>query len=264
MTKTCEAVVHIPDWNDVHEDVASTRVAFRIGAAVRFSELVLVPVVAGAGQQDSFAAQRWQSAEAAIAEALDRWLGGMRRTVYGRLYPYEWISSWPAEALRAHVLSTVPGCGLDRLTFRSDTLDLPAQAPHLAFICMVVSATRGWPQLPAFGEDRFRKVTALALQGQGEQPPIVLSPGAPPDAVLDGLFCWLQELDQAVLITGWTANPAPANADVVKITLTLGRRSPCPMQFVVRRHQLGPDGLRHLLRLLSDTAPMLDKPVDVG
>jgi len=249
----CETAVGMPD-------VSATRVAVRLGGSLRFSELFLVPIIGRTQGLPLCDPVRWTWIRQPLADALDGWIGiKPRRSVFARLYPYDWISSWSAEALRAHVLSTVPGCRPRTLTFLSDPLDLPADAPRLAFICMVLTATRGWPELPAQGEARFRQVIALALQGQEEQAPVVLSPGAPRHAVLDGLFCWLEELDQSVGITGWSVHLDPASADVVKVTLAFGRPA-SPVQFVVRLHQVGPDGLRHLLSLLSDIAPMLEPP----
>lgn len=241
-------------------DSGRTRVAFRLHGSLRFSELFLIPIIGRAQDVPLCDPLRWTWIGQPLADALDRWIDSRTaRSVFGRLYPYDWISSWTPEALQAHVMSIVPGRRPGIMTFHSESLDLPADAPRLAFICMVVTAKRGWPQLPAQGEDRFRKVLALALQCQGEPSPAVLSPGAPEEAVLDGLLRWLHELGQWTPITGWSASPTSAGADVVKITLTLGRRAP-PVQFAVRMHQVGSEGVGHLLGLLAETAPMLEQP----
>lgn len=249
----CESDVRMPD-------VSATRVAFRLGGSLRFSELFLIPIIGRMQDLPLCDPVRWTWIEQPLADALDRWLGSKRRrSVFARLYPYDWISSWTAEALRAHVLSTVPGWHTQTLTFLPEYLDLPAEAPRLVYICIVLTARRGWPELPAEGEARFRKVLALSLQGHEEPEPVVLSPGAPAEAVPDGLFYWLQELAESVGIAGWSVHFTPASADVVKVTLALGRQS-SHVQFAVRLHQVGSDGLRHLLRLLTDTAPMLERP----
>jgi hypothetical protein len=249
----CESDVRMPD-------VSATRVAFRLGGSLRFSELFLIPIIGRTQGLPFCDPVRWTWIGQPLADALDHWLDTrQRRSVFARLYPYDWISSWTAEGLRAHVLSTVPGWRTRTLTFQSESLDLPAEAPRLAFIFMVLTAKRGWPELPAQGEARFRKVVALALQGHEEPEPIVLSPGAPAEAVPDGLFCWLQELSHSVGIAGWSVHFTPASADVVKVTLALGRQS-SHVQFAVRLHQVGSNGLQHLLRLLTDTAPMLERP----
>lgn len=238
----------------------ATRVAFRHCHALRFAELFLVPVIGTTRELPLGDAQRWKWAEEPIANALGGWLGADARTaVFSRLYPYEWISSWPAAALRAHVLSTVPGVTPTRLTFPTQARDLPQEAPRLVFICVVVTATRGWPELPARGEDRFRRIAALALQGPREPAPIVLSPSAPATAILDGLILWLQELDRAAPIKGWTVKvPGPAS-DVIKVTLEFRRPKGRLMQFVVRRNQIGEDGVRHLLATLHEIAPILEE-----
>lgn len=239
-------------------DLSATRVAFRLRRSLRFSELFLVPIIGCTEEELPLCDPvRWTWIERTLADALDEWLGTQTpRSVFARLYPYEWIASWSAEALRAHVLSTVPGCGPGKLTFLSQSLDLPVDAPQLGFLCLVLTTSRGWPQWPVRGGERFRDVVAHALQGPEERPPVVLAPGSLPCAVLEGLFCWLRELQREAQVTAWSIDLTPASAEVVRITLTLATAA-SPIQFAVRIHQIGSEGLRHLIQLLSDMAPML-------
>ena len=258
------------DQVEAHHKLATqiARLAYSVGGKPRFSEMFLVPVIdvpSGRVVEDEAA---WKHASFCIGEALDSWLPPkVRKTVFGGVRPYDWVGTWRPGVLRSHLHSTVPGGSVKQATFLTETIELPEEAPRLGFICMVLTAERGWPQLPAadtLRDNRFKTVVGMALQpGERAECPTVLAPDRMQFAVADGLCLWLHMLNEAVPITGWSVTPLAASPDVVKVTLALESESVRYTQFTLRKHQIGLEGVEAVLAMLHAMAPTIDAPMDM-
>lgn len=252
-----------------HHNLATmaARMTYRVDGRPRFSEVFLLPVIEFADARVIDDPQAWKQADYCIGDALDGWLASKtRKTVFRGVRPYDWIGSWRPGVLQCHLHSTVPGSELTKLNFVTETIDLPAEAPRLGFVCMVLTSERGWPQLPAVDtlrDNRFKTVVSFALQQGKGRAPIVLPPDRVQCAAPDGLCLWLHALHQAVPITGWMALPLQASPDVVKITLTFDHEEVPRTQFTLRKHQLGLNGMNEVLAMLTALAPSIDQPMDV-
>jgi hypothetical protein len=244
------------------------RLAYKVGDHTRFSEMFLVPIIEYAGTQVLDEDVVWRAADHCIGEALNIWLAPKtRKTVFAGIRPYDWIGTWRPGVLQCHLHSTVPGRQQKQVQFLTETIDCPAEAPRLGFICMVLTGERGWPQLPpadTLRDNRFKSVLSFALQKRdGAAGPMVLTPDRVQFAVTDGLCLWLHMVSQAVPIIGWSAAPLAASPDVVKITLAFEHDEVPHTQFTVRKHQVGLEGLECVLSMLREIAPMLDTPMDL-
>lgn len=258
------------DQVEAHHKLATqiARLAYVVGGKPRFSEMFLVPVIdlpTGRVVEDEGA---WKHASYCIGEALDSWLPAkVRKTVFAGVRPYDWVGTWRPAVLRSHLHSTVPGGSVKQTTFLTETIELPADAPRLGFICMVLTAERGWPQLPeadTLRDNRFKAVVGMALQpAERSDCPTVLAPDRMQFAVADGLCLWLHMLHEAVPITGWMVTPLPASPDVVKVTLALESESVRYTQFTLRKHQIGLEGVEAVLSMLDSMAPTIDVPMDL-
>ncbi len=257
------------DQVEAHHRLATqvARLAYLVGGRPRFSELFLVPIIEPAGMRLLQAEEVWRQADICINEALQSWLPPKsRKTVFAGIQPYDWIGGWRPNILRCHLQSTIPGQQLT-VTFLTETIDCPVEAPRLGFICMVVTSERGWPRVPdvdTLRDTRFKSVVSYALQGSPSSPqPTVLPPDRLQYAVADGLALWLHQLHLAVPITGWTAAPNSASPDVVKVTLALDSETVRVTQFTMRKHQIGLEGVGGVLTMLQSLAPTLDMPMDL-
>lgn len=256
------------DKAEAHHRVAQqvARLAYQVGDRPRFSELYLVPIIEAPGTQLLNDAAIWRQADICVNEALQSWLPAKtRKTVFAGIQPYDWIGGWQPGILRCHLHSTIPGQQL-KVSFLTETIDCPPEAPRLGFICIVVTNDAGWLRTPAVDvvrDNRFKAVVSYALQpGPQSPPPLVLTPDRLQFAVADGIALWLQQLDEAVGIKGWTAIPSAASPDVVKVTLALENDSVPLTQFTIRKHQIGLEGVDGVLTMLHALAPMLDNPMD--
>lgn len=258
------------DQVEAHHKLATqvARLAYSVGGKPRFSEMFLVPVIDGPSGRVVEDEAAWKHASFCIGEALDSWLPSkVRKTVFGGVRPYDWVGTWRPGVLRSHLHSTVPGGSVKQATFLTETIELPEEAPRLGFICMVLTAERGWPQLPAadtLRDNRFKAVVGMALQpGELSECPTVLAPDRMQFAVADGLCLWLHMLHESVPITGWSVTPLAASPDVVKVTLALDSDSVRYTQFTLRKHQIGLEGVEAVLAMLHAMAPMMDTPMDM-
>lgn len=258
------------DQAEAHHKLATqiARLAYLVGGKPRFSEMFLVPVIDTQSGRVVDNEAAWKHASYCIGEALDSWLPSkVRKTVFGGIRPYDWVGTWRPGILRSHLHSTVPGGVVKTATFLTETIDLPDDAPRLGFVCMVLTADRGWPQLPAadtLRDNRFKAVVGMALQpGERAEAPTVLAPDRMQFAVADGLCLWLHMLHDAVPITGWSVTPLAASPDVVKVTLALESESVRYTQFTLRKHQIGLEGVEAVLAMLHSMAPTIDAPMDM-
>ena len=258
------------DQVEAHHKLATqiARLAYLVGSKPRFSEMFLVPVIEAPTGRVVDDAAAWKHASYCVGEALDSWLPPkVRKTVFAGIRPYDWVGTWRPAILRSHLHSTVPGDLVKTATFLTETIDLPDDAPRLGFLCMVLTAERGWPQLPAadtLRDNRFKAVAGMALQpGEQAEAPTVLTPDRMQFAVADGLCLWLHMVHQAVPITGWSATPLEASPDVVKVTLALESESVRYTQFTLRKHQIGLEGVEAVLAMLHSMARTIDAPMDM-
>lgn len=258
------------DQVEAHHKLATqiARLAYLVGGKPRFSEMFLVPVIDGPSGRVVDDTAAWKQATYCIGEALDSWLPSkVRKTVFDGIRPYDWVGTWRPAILRSHLHSTVPGGTVKQASFLSENIELPDEAPKLSFICMVLTAERGWPQLPAadtLRDNRFKAVVGMALQPRERaEPATVLAPDRMQFAVADGLCLWLHMMHQAVPITGWMATPLAASPDVVKVTLALDSESVRYTQLTLRKHQIGLEGVEAVLTMLQSMAPTIDAPMDM-
>lgn len=255
---------------EAHHKLATqvARLAYLVGDRPRFSEIFLVPVIEAPGTNLFGDDGIWRQADHCISETLDIWMPPKtRKTVFAGIRPYDWIGTWRPGVLRFHLQSTVPGGQQKKVTFLTETIECPPDAPRLGFICMVLTGDRGWPQLPpadTLRDNRFKAVVQYALQqGEGAPSPTVLTPDRMQFALTDGLCLWLHMLNEAVPITGWTAAPLAASPDVVKLTLAFQDEQVPFTQFTLRKHQVGLEGVESVLAMLKEIAPMMDAPMDM-
>lgn len=258
------------DKSEAHFHVAQqiARLAYAVGSETRFSELYLVPVIAQPGSPVLNDRDVWRKADICINEALQSWLPAKtRKTVFAGIQPYDWIGGWKPSILRSHLQSTIPGRH-HQVTFITETIDCPPEAPRLGFINMVLTHPRGWlrtPDADTLRDNRFKMVVSYALQMRhGEVPPLVLTPDRVQYAVADGLGLWLHLLNERVGIKGWTAMPIEASPDVVKVTLALDSEEVPLTQFTMRKHQIGLEGVDGVLQMLQALADRLDSPMDAA
>lgn len=258
------------DQVEAHHKLATqiARLAYLISNKPRFSEMFLVPVIDAQSARVVEDDAAWKQASYCIGEALDSWLPPkVRKTVFAGIRPYDWVGTWRPAVLRSHLHSTIPGGGVNKATFLTETIALPNEAPRLGFVCMVLTSERGWPQLPAANtlrDNRFKAVVAMALQpAEPAECPTVLPPDRMQFAVADGLCLWLHMLHEAVPILGWTVTPLAANPDVVKVTLSLESESVRYTQFTLRKHQIGLEGVEAVLTMLQALAPIMDMAMDM-
>ena len=255
---------------EAHHNLATevARLAYRIADRTRFSEMFLVPVIEpshGAVLQNK---DLWRQADFCLGEALNAWLPPKTpKTVFAGVRPYDWIGTWRPGVLRSHLRSAVPGSRNPKLSFLTEHIDCPKEAPRLGFICMVLTSERGWPQLPeasSLKDNRFKLVAGHALRANERAlTPTILTPDRVQFAVTDGLCLWLHLLNEAVPLKGWSATPIVSTPDVVKITLHLDSEEVPWTQFTIRKHQIGLQGLDAVLTMLAAIAPSLDSPMDV-
>lgn len=253
-------------YNCAAEEIG--RMGYKVMDRLHFAEMFALPVIDMEGTRLLQDPGVYTSAAFCISEVLDGWLPPKTsKTVFSGLRSYDWVSSWRFSIQRSHLLSTVPGTGVKSTMFLSEDIQLPPEAPRLAFILMVLTSTRGWVQLPAANtarDNRLKAVVSYALQAAEAAPaPLVMPPEKLRYAMADGLCLWLSLLHQVVPITGWIAAPTPATPDVVKITLALEHQEVGYTQFTLRKHQLGLSGLDGVLAMLAELAPRLDHPMDV-
>lgn len=258
------------DSADAHDRLATqiARLAYRVSDRVRFSEMFLVPVIEAPGTGLLDDQDVWRQGDFCIGEAIDSWLAPRtRKTVFHGVRPYDWVATWRPGVLRRQLTSTIPGSAHKKVQFLSERIEMPSAAPRLGFISMVLTAERGWPQLPdadTLRDNRFKKVVAYALQmREGQEPHTVLPPDRVQFAVADGLSAWLFMVHEAVGIRGWVAAPLKASPDVVKITLAFNDEAVPYTQFTVRKHQIGLTGLEEVLSVLAQLADPLDFPIDL-
>lgn len=255
---------------EAHHNLATevSRLAYRIADRTRFSEMFLVPVIEpsqGAVVQNK---ELWRQADYCLGEALNTWLPPKTpKTVFAGVRPYDWIGTWRPSVLRSHLRSAVPGSRNPKLSFLTEDIDLPQEAPRLGFICMVLTSERGWPHLPeanSLRDNRFKLVTGHALRANERAlAPTILTPDRLQFAVTDGLCLWLHLLNEAVPIKGWSVMPIASTPDVVKITLQLDSEEVPWTQFTIRKHQIGLQGLDAVLAMLTAIAPSIDTPMDL-
>lgn len=258
------------DQAEAHHRLATqvARLAYRMGDRPRFCELFLVPVIE-TGHGSVLGNQNlWRQADICMGEALDGWLPPKTyKTVFTGVRPYDWIGTWRPGVLRSHLTSTVPGVRHDKLTFVTEDVVCPSDAPRLGFICMALTSERGWPQLSEVNtlrDNRFKTVVSHALTDTKEAvAPMVLTPDRVQFAVTDGLCLWLHLLNEAVPILGWMAQPVASTPDVVKITMKLDSEQVPMTQFTIRKHQIGLQGLDAVLVMLTTLAPTIDTPMDL-
>lgn len=243
------------------------RLAYRVADKTRFSEMFLLPVIEPSHGIVLKNAGLWRQADHCIGEALDGWLPSRTpKTVFAGVRPYDWIGTWQPHVMRSHLHSTVPGALKPTLKFLTEEVELPTHAPRLGFVCMVLTSERGWPLLPeanSIRDNRFKLVVGHALRAAESTPaPVVLTPDRVQFAVTDGLCLWLNQLNEAVPISGWSVVPIAASPDVVKVTLKLDSEEVPLTQFTIRKHQIGLQGLDAVLQMLTAIADPLDTPMD--
>lgn len=259
------------DQKQAHEALATLvpRLAYKIDGKSRFSEFLAVPVIEKASSNVISDSGVWASAVHTICEALDVWVpGGIYKTVFNDIRPYDWVGTWRPEVTRGHLTRILPGANGDKMTMLTQPIYLPKNAPRLGFICFVATSENGWPALPAadtLRDQRFQKVVSYALAIQDfDHAPTILPPDRFQFAIPDGICLWLMELDKTVGIKAWSASPIMITPDIVTVTLSLDSDEVPTTQFTVLKHQTGMQGLEDIMKTLHHLAPMADSPTDIA
>jgi hypothetical protein len=239
-----------------------------------FCELFMLPVITQQGCNVIEKAEVWKAIRNQIRETVGHWFNDDgTTTIFDGIAPMDWVTTWRPGVLRAHLEKLIPGKGKVQASFTTEEVSLPDNAPRLGFIIVGRSTRRGWRELPpanALMDKRLREVIKYCLQIHAPTPsnymapePIVLTPERVQFSVTDGVALWLNKLNEAVGIEGWTVMPSLAARDVVKITLKLRSKQVDLTQFTLRFHQIGIQGLSDVLSMLQQIAPMFDMPVDM-
>lgn len=266
------AMANLPDQDAATRELADKmpRVIYRQAGKVRLSELFMVPILTGSDAPGLFSDERaWSEAANCVMDAVESWFGPTRAnvTMFPRIRPYDWLGTWKPHVLRKHLAATMPGdLGRTRTEFVTQAIDLPEHAPRLGFVTLVATTGKAWVELPApnaLVDERFKLVVSSILHRSPRTcAPMVLTPERVQYAVTDGLCLWLQQLHTQVPILGWTVAMDDRSPDIVRVSLQLDDPQVPYTQFLVRKHQVGIDGLHQLLATLGTLAPMLDRPMD--
>lgn len=257
------------DPYQAHSTLASEvcRLSYQVTNRSHFCEMFLVPVLQTPGSTLLRNPAVWEQADQCIGDAIDAWLPPRtRKTVFAGIRPYEWIGAWRPTVVQQHLRSTVPGATRGKVNFLAENLELPLEVSRLGFLTMVLTSEHGWPQLPpadTLRDQRFKKVVAGALQ-EAPEAPLVLAPDHMRHAVTDGLCMWLRHLSGQVYVVGWTASPIASTPDEVAVALTFDHEEVPFSQIIVRKHQVGLDGLDELFVTLEDIAQRMEGPMDVA
>lgn len=239
------------------------RLAYKLDGKPRCSEFLVIPLVEAPGTHVIGNAPLWSTAVQTICDALDVWVPkGIYKTVFNDIRPYDWVGVWRPHVTRSHLMRILPGANGDKLTMLTRPVVLPANAPRLGFICMVLTAEISWPEMPAVDslrDQRFQKVVSYALADRScINPPEISAPNRMQFAIPDGICLWLQALNKAVPIKSWRASPITESPDVVAVTLRLDSDEVPVTQFTVLKHQTGLQGLDRIIKTLQQFAPMSD------
>jgi len=266
-----QALYEHHDQEEAHRRMADQmpRLAYSLeNGRLRTVELFFAPVVCEQDHPLFKEEGAWPQYSRCVQDALHSWFQtDARMSTFSGLRPYDWVGTWRPAVLREHLLSVMPGYAKKRLEFLTNWLHLPPEAPRLGFVMVAITTEGRWLHLPASSpqvDGRYKMViSGLFHQAEKQEPPAVLPPDHVQYAVASGLRLWLSELHKRVPVTGWTVAPHEQSLDVVKVTLELTSDSVPYMQFPIRRHQIGVEGMHQVLQFLSELAPMLDKPMDV-
>lgn len=251
-----------------HEDQAlglvsleAPRLIHRRRGGPEFLELWLIPVIEQEPGTVLANPNSWEAAAGCLPGALERWAGSSGGfTIFQGVRPYGWIAAWEPSAMRQHLRAQVPGAGADRLQFQPFVTQLPQDAPQLGFITLSVRRRLGWPQLPrpdTLGDARFREVVGHSLHAEGVvRPPQVLPPDRLSAALADGLCLWLSMLQESHPIARWHIEPCADRSDALRLCLSFSVEPQPPAQLVLRKYQLGTQGVKDVLRMLCMVAPM--------
>lgn len=254
------------DQESAHDMLATlvARLRYRVSGKMHFAEMMMIPIITeGENQPNLKDRARWTSANYALSEGIDNWRPKRTRAnLQSGFVPLDQIGLWKPEIIRHKLLCTVPGQWREGIKLLVEDIDLPAGAPKLWFLPFVLTGEEGWPRTPEYSEQsadqRLQQVVRFAITGKGENAPMVLPPERVQHAMADGVCMWLLKMAQQVGLRGWTAIPGTSSPDVLKITLALEGETPQLTQFILRRHQLGAQGVNDVLVMLQGLAPMLD------
>jgi len=265
---------HQAHKEEAHEALANmvSRMAYEHRGVDVYSEVFMMPIVAEPGCKIMDMDGAWKIAAARIKQSLGEWFPkGTRVNIFNGIQPMDWVTSWTPSVMRNHLLAMRPGQPRDKTEFVTETITLPDEAPTLGFVVIGLSQPRDWPELPevdSVRDARFKNVIKHSLQlsmpdvhGRMAAPPAILTPERVQYAVTDGISLWLHRLHESIGITGWMIAPSQNSRDVVYITLSLDHEIPY-VQFMVRLHQIGMQGLNEIVSVLNQSAPCMEKPVD--
>jgi hypothetical protein len=171
-----------------------------------------------------------------------------------------------------------------RVEFSSQAIVLPPEAPQLGFIVIGCSTHTQWLQeQPCPGKTaRLQSVVGQVLSlassggdagatsgtdsGKGEGTGAgealrdscrVWAPKSAHEAITDGLVQWLRSLHSRVGIASYCVNPCALDRDVIEITLQLQSGAVRQTLFLLRRHQVGHQGIAIVLTSLHALTPTL-------
>lgn len=272
-------IMHGQQHNDEARDVLASlvsRLAFSHENSNIHCELFMLPVISHPTAEITNNNAIWKSVRETAIEALLKWFPRDNKlVVFEGILPMDWISTWTPKVLRGHLERLLPSASSNSVvSFETESIDLPIEAPRLGFITMACSRKGDWPGIPDADtqrDHRLKNVLKFALQistpAQGNSmsnPPTVLTPERVQYAITDGVALWLTQLHDAVGIEGYAVMPSGKAADVVKITLKLNSESVPYTQFALRHHQIGNQGLQDILGLLQSTAKNLEIPSDMS
>jgi hypothetical protein len=256
------------DEDEAHRQMVNriARLAYQVRRRTYFAEMFAMPVIVPGGSDVLENQEGWKQASDCIEDTLVQWLPkDVHPMMFQGLRTYDHIGAWQPTVIRQHLLRAVPGHRPVKLRYQVQALELPQEAPRLAFITMLLTSKTGWPRcqrLDPVADMRLRQICAFALHyGRTVPAPMVLPPDRFQFAVRDGLLLWLQHLHQNQHITGWHFHLYPKSPDVVGISFKLAEHAPCS-EFTIRQHMLGKQGLGEIFRGLKALAPCLEQPMD--
>jgi hypothetical protein len=250
-----------------------TRLTYQSDSGPMFCELFMMPVVTSADCGVIGNSEAWLGVRDQFSQTLGSWfVGGGKTSLFDGIYSLDWITAWTPKVLRSHLARLTPGGEKEKIRFVMEDINLPSNAPRLGFIAIGRSTNKGWRELPGANDSvdgRLKDIVKYCLQMQGsdgesESAPLVLTPDRLPYAITDGISLWLHQLHAIVGIDGWTVAPSSVAIDVVKVTLKLNCAEVPLTQFLLKLHQIGPQGIQDVLTVLGLMAPMLDKPADMS
>lgn len=269
------AIWHLMDSFQANEQVLATitdsvyRTKVVKDDSQQHCEIFMVPVICDYIQELGPDNPAWPLVAADLNKTLNlSFEPGMGLALFQGVTPFDSVAAYTPSVWQAHLNRATARAEPAFAKYTSEEIALPPNAPKLGFITMAGIRSNRWPDIqpPSFlSHTRSRTIIqhtlAMALPdacNSSDSMPIVIAAQRAQFAITDGINFWISQLHEKVGILGYVVQPSLQAIDVTKITLKLAGRKPFYTQFVIRSHQIGPQGVADVLSMLSALAENLE------